>query len=321
MSFKLSNYLSQPPAVKCLLFGEGKTGKTTFTMSLLNLVAQGYHIIYIDADKSMNVAFGRDVPYADKIDYIQLRDEAYVTIMPFISYLFSKADFWYDAKTGEVVADYRFHKNPKALTKINASHIDSKTIIILDSLTALSESMFNKLREKQGYQATSFDKDKLYNGQVQQYYGVLSTEFAEFLDRLSNINATVFVIAHTKTVEKKDKAGNVIERKIYPLATTINSAESLSKYFDECLYFTARAGKYYVSAVPSSDICGVGGRQVPAKQFTQAELAAVDILKMYNHNVSNSIPSVPAFHDIHLVDDGTEETAQKVALTSNKITL
>lgn len=317
--FNLSSYLSEPPTVKVLCFGEGKTGKTTFATDLFKLIDKGYDVIYIDCDKSINVIRNKEVKHLDKITYIPLRDEAHITIMPFINFLFSKADFWYNKVTGEVLADNRFSKDQKNLVKINGSKLDNKTIIILDSLTAFAESMFNKLREKQGYLAGSFDKDKLYNGQVQQYYGVLSVEFSEFLDRLSNLNSTVFVIAHTKTVEKKDKNGNVVERKIYPLSTTINSSESLSKYFDECIYFTARAGNYYCTTAPSTEVCGVGGRQLEPKQYSQKELSACGILSKYGHKLDGS----GNFYHIGLIEDQTQgaATSQKVALTTNQIKL
>lgn len=317
--FKLNNYIEEQPSIKVLCFGEGKTGKTTFATNLFNLIDKGYDIIYIDCDKSINVIRNKTVPHMDKITYISLRDEAHVTIMPFINFLFSKADFWYDQVTGEVLADNRFSKNQSNLVKIWGSRIDSKTVIVLDSLTSFAESMFNKLREKQGYMAGSFDKDKLYNGQVQQYYGVLSVEMSEFLDRLANLNATVFVIAHTKTVEKKDKAGNVIERKIYPLSTTINTSESLSKYFDECIYFTSRAGNFYLSTQPSSEVCGVGGRQLEPKQYMQKEISACDIMKRYGHKLDK----VGEFYSINLIEDSTQgaATSQKVALTTNQIKL
>lgn len=319
--FKLNEFLEKrSPTVKILAFGEGKTGKTTWTLDLMRLSKCGYHIIYLDCDKSMNVARNKHelAEYSNLITYIPLRDESNITIMPFVMYLLSRADFFYNPATGEVVADNRFYKEPSKLIPIKGSRIDNKTIIILDSLTAFCESMFNRLREKQGYQALSFDMDKLYGSKVQQYYGVLATEFAEFLDRVSNLNATLFVIAHTKTKEKLDRNGNVTERKIYPLATTVNSSELLSKYFDECLYFTARAGNYYISSQPSADICGVGGRQLEPKQYKQGEFSVIDLLKLYNYPVTESAQ----IHDINLFDEKVADSnTSQVILTSNKITL
>lgn len=317
---KLSEYLNKKPVIKVLCFGEGKTGKTTFVTDVFNLIDKGYHIIYIDCDKSMNIIFNQAAKfkYLDKVDYFQLRDEQHITILPFVNALISKCDFYYNQDTGEVVSDARLLKNRSQFTCIHASRIDEHTIIILDSLTSFAESMFNKLREKQLYVMGSFDKDKLYNGQVQQYYGVLSTEFFEFLDRLSNLAASVFVISHTKTVERKNKAGEVIERKIYPLSTTINASEALSKYFDECLYFYSRAGKYYVSAQATSEVCGIGGRQLEPKIYQSSELTPSIILQKYNHQLDEA-----PIHDIKLIESETspEASGPAIALTSNKLTL
>lgn len=319
--FTLKAFMSTQPVIKALLYGEAKTGKTTFASQLFSLASKGYQIIYLDCDKSMNTIRNKPVENMENIIYVPLRDSERITIHPFIFYLLSKCDFFYNPKTGYVADSMTFIKDGSAkdFIPVYGSRIDRKTIIVCDSLTELAASMFNRLREKQGYSGLSFDMDKLYGNKVQQYYGVLATEFNELLDRLSNIDCSVFMIAHTKTIEKKDKNGNVLSSKTYPLSTTTNSSELLSKYFDETLFFSSRANNYYISSQPSADLCGVGGRLLAPKAYTAKELNMDTLLKLYGFNITeDSIHSINLFG---LDNNESNETENSVLLTTNKITI
>lgn len=119
-------------------------------------------------------------------------------------------------------------KDPKAVwsAPINLATFGDKDILVVDSLTQLSESAYN-------YTTRNYrSKDDEYKGTFDDYR-MQGAYMGEVLGRMQASDLNILVLSHEIDVEKDDK-----KEKIVPVGGTRNFSKTVAKYFDEIVYLS-----------------------------------------------------------------------------------
>lgn len=283
----MSYGLSSDPIIKLLVFGDPKTRKTSWVGEACNQVLSGRRVFYLDCDHGGQIltkSLKREV--LDRVTYINLSDQPdYNTIIQFITRFFIRSLFWYDTATGmcfdTLGIDAKKAQANGTLVEVDSRNLDPKDIVIMDSLTAYCNSMFNQANRSYKYEPLEYASGKDLKKDTQSYYQTLSREFGIFTNTIHNLPCSLLMISHTKNVRKFDGKGDLMWEKTYPFATTTNASELLASYFNEVLYMELRGTSHYVNAQSSTSLIGVGGRVIEPKQYTYNELSIGKVLELY----------------------------------------
>jgi hypothetical protein len=132
---------------------------------------------------------------------------------------------------------------------IDLGKFTDKDILVVDSLTQLSQSSANKVTLK------DWQKDDEYK-MTYDDYRMQNMYIDEVLSKMQASNINVCVISHEVDVEKDEK-----REKIVPVASTKNFSKTVAKYFDEVIYLQVLNKKHSAySATTYSNTVLTGGR-------------------------------------------------------------
>ena len=298
----MSQALKSDQTLKLLIFGDPKTRKTSWIGDACNMVMKGHRVFYLDCDHGATVLQKYLKPEVmDKVTYINLSDSInYNTIIQFITRFFLRTQFWFDTAAGRCYEtlgiDASKARANGTLIEIDSRNLQPNDIIIMDSLTAYANSMFNQANKTYNYVPLEYAGGKELKKDTQSYYQTLSREFNTFTNTIHNLPCTLLMISHTKTVRKYDSKGELQWEKIYPFSTTTNASELIASYFNEVLFMELRGTQHYINAQSSTSLIGVGGRVIEPKQYTYKELSILNVLDMYGIK-----EVVPYSEDINVV--------------------
>lgn len=222
------NQMEARKAVHALLFGPPKSGKTALTGTLAE---GGFEIDWVDLESGSNTLFSRLSPEAqERVNLIRVADTpeypiAAETILKLTKFAKTQANgqpFVYRICDTHGKIDCPLCKKVDGtFSEIDFNSYHSKKVLVIDSMTQLSNSIMATLR---GNREPDFKPEwDDYRNQGGRLNLILSG--------IQNCPYNVVVISHEAMVKMEDE-----KEKLVPVAGTSNFSRNTAKYFDEVVY-------------------------------------------------------------------------------------
>lgn len=227
--------LSAMPPTKAhhvLLFGPPKSGKT----ELAGKLAEHFNLIWFDLEKGIATLFKLPDEWKERIEVIQLPDTrsfpiAIETMLKVIKG--HKVEICEEhGKVGCSICK----KDGSAFITVELGAIDSNTIVVVDSLTQLTNSAIAHITK---------GTDELYKLQTDDW-GNLGKLMDTFLSHVQQAPFHIVCISHETEVPMVDG-----KDKIVPTAGTRNFSRNTAKYFDEVIYCELKNKKHVAGSSTS----------------------------------------------------------------------
>lgn len=265
--------LSQRTASKSrrvLLFGPPKVGKTW----LAGQLAAEFNLIWFDLENGVDTLLRLPKDQQERIEVIALPDTrswpvAIETMLKVIK--------------GGPVEICEIHgkvscaickKNNAAFNKVELNTLGLDTVVVIDSLTQLTNSATAHITKAQP------DDYKMERDD----WGNLGKLMDIFLSHVQNAPFHVICITHENEVEMVDG-----KEKIVPTAGTKNFSRNVAKYFDEVYYLQVKNGKHVVGSsttFTNNILTGSRGGHVLEKS------AEPSLIPVFKGEVTTSSPAV-----------------------------
>ena len=217
------------PTHRVLIFGAPKSGKTQLAASL----ASQYNLIWFDLENGYGTLLKLPPNEQERIELISIPDSK---IFPIAIETMLKV------VTGNEVSICEEHgkvscpiciKDSKQATKICLKELDSNTVVVIDSLSQLSNS------------AIAF----ITKGQPDDYkmdfsdWGNLRAIVEKFLSQIQQAKYNIVCISHEEEVQMEDGRS-----KIVPVCGSSKSSRNTAKYFDHVLYCELKNKKHIAAS-------------------------------------------------------------------------
>jgi hypothetical protein len=212
-----------------LLFGPPKSGKTF----LAGKVTTNFDAIVFDLENGSNTLFQLPREQQERVELIKIPDTRGFPIAIETMLKVIKGGPVSICQEHGKVSCAVCRKDSKPSTSVNLSELPSSTIVIIDSLTQLTNSAIAHITKNQP------DDYKLdYDD-----WGNLGKLMDMFLSYVQQAPFNVICISHETEVEMVDG-----KNKIVPTAGTRNFSRNTAKYFDEVFYCEVKNKKHIVGS-------------------------------------------------------------------------
>ena len=233
---KASDY--KHPKHKVLIFGAPKSGKTAAALQL----AEHYNLLWIDVENGFATAFNKAIGISEyalqHIELLQIPDSksnpiASETIWEIAQFKNSKLSIC--DKHGKI--NCIMCKTAKlSFTEIDFSKMDGSWIIVLDSVTQISNSVMSatlKASDRTSYTVKSEFDD----------YGTQGKWLEAVFSNFQACDFHVVAISHELGVEQSDGT-----EKILPIAGTRNFSRSFGRFWSEIIYSQVKGRKHVLGS-------------------------------------------------------------------------
>lgn len=263
---KLSAYKAKP-VHRTLVFGPPKSGKT----ALVGKLAEHYNLLWFDTEDGVKTLLNPElaIPPAalEHVTLVQLPDTKDYTIA---------------AETMHRVVDWKplsiceehgkvscslCAKDSNPTTAIDFSKLDDSWIIVLDSMTQLSNSVMTMVMKSAG--RVGYDAKAEYDDYRKQ-----GAWLDRWLSIIQNCPFNVVVISHEMGIEMEDG-----KEKLTAIAGTKNFARGLPRYFDHVVYAEMKARKHVAGSSTTYGVNVLTGSRTGAK--TETDLTGSPLLQIY----------------------------------------
>ena len=223
---KLSE-VSTHSAVKILIFGAPKTGKT----SLAGTLAKKYKLHYLDLESGVKTLLNPLIlspEYRNNINVINIPDSrSYPIAVDTLRTIFKGSLTRICDAHGKVNCPV-CAKNNASFSEIDLSKFTKEDVLVIDSLSQLALSAMNRgiikeLQKPEGDEYRKTFSDYAMQGGIMEH----------FLSIIQVLNINVVGIAHE--IESENLEGR---EKIVPMMGTRNFSLTASKFFDTIIYTT-----------------------------------------------------------------------------------
>jgi hypothetical protein len=254
---------------RVLIFGAPKSGKTQLAASL----ASKYNLIWFDLENGYGTLLKLPKEQQERIELISIPDSkvfpiAIETMLKVIS--------------GNKVSICEVHgkvscpictKEGKSNTEIELSSLGPETVVVIDSLSQLSNS------------AIAF----ITKGQPDDYkmdfsdWGNLRAIVEKFLSQIQQARYNVVCISHEEEVDMEDG-----RKKIVPVCGSSKSSRNTAKYFDHVLYCELKNKKHITASSTTYANNILTGSRTDVVMESMIEPSLLQIF-----NSSNESPATP----------------------------
>lgn len=180
----------------------------------------------------------------------------------------------------------RKHPEGVNIAEIRQANLGPDDIVVIDSATALVQSVTTKHLGDQGVSTMNELKDK------RAYYGVAANMFNAVMKSLMALPCHVVVIGHNQVREIKDKDDNskTVAEYTQVLTTSATQGVQTASMFNQVVYTGFNnLGKLKYSTVPNHDIV-TGGTILPPKTWTADELSMAEIMSAVGVSLDKDNP-------------------------------
>jgi hypothetical protein len=258
---------------RVLVFGGPKSGKT----QLVGLLAEQYNLLYFDLENGFETLLKMPKPWQERVELISIPD---TKVFPIAIETMLKV------VTGNRVEICELHgKVNCALCKKDAdtykysavelNALDDTWIVVVDSLTQLSNSAMNHLTKAQ---------DDTYKPEWVDYrnQGQL---LDKFLSQVQQAKYNIVCITHETETEMEDG-----KKKLVPVAGTTSFSRNTAKYFDHVVYaeLKNKSHKFASSTTYANNIL------TGSRSDVSLESDAVPSLKrIFTEHSTQEVPKTP----------------------------
>lgn len=232
--------------VKLAIIGDGKIGKTHYAAQAAEA---GFNLLYLDGDVGLQTLSSMSQEAKARTYYMNLADRVgqgsrEPSFSRAIRAFCSQIDFVWN-ETEHRVANIPDRKNPDvALSWLKPGLLNSDTVLVLDSWTALSESLMLDGAENAGV-----DMEDSATSDMRGIYGAGTKMANNILQTIRSLPCHVIVICHpdeyTHTIKPANKKIKEIREgdlkvgysKMIPKSTSRPHGLQMSKYFTDVAWF------------------------------------------------------------------------------------
>ena len=224
--------LSQRTASKSrriLLFGPPKSGKTWLAGSL----AKEFNLIWFDLENGVDTLLRLTDEEKERVEVISLPDtRSFPIAIETMLKVIKGATVEICEEHGKVSCAV-CKKEGKSFIKVELNNLGLDTIVVVDSLTQLTNSAIAHITKNQA-EDYKLDYDD---------WGNLGKLMDMFLSHVQNAPFHIVCISHENEVKLVDGS-----KKIVPVAGTTNFSRNTAKYFDEVYYLQVKNGKHVIGS-------------------------------------------------------------------------
>jgi hypothetical protein len=213
---------------RVLIFGAPKTGKTQLAATL----ASKYKLIWFDLENGYGTLLKLPKDQQENIELISIPDSKTFPIA---------IETMLKVITGNEVSICEEHgkvscpictKDGKAVSKVSLKDVGNDTVVVIDSLSQLSNSAIGFITKGQSDDYKMDFSD----------WGNLRAVVEKFLSQVQQAKYNVVCISHEEEVEMEDG-----RKKIVPVCGSSKSSRNTGKYFDHVIY-TELKNKKHIAA-------------------------------------------------------------------------
>lgn len=214
---------------RVLLFGSPKSGKT----QLAGTLSEQYDLLWFDLENGSDTLLKLPKAQQERIELVSIPDSrvfpvAIETMLKVIRG--SKVEI---CEAHGKVGCALCKKESKAFTSIELSSLPRTTIVVVDSLTQLTNSAIAHITKNQP------DDYKLNYDDWANLGKLLDT----FLSQVQQAGYNIVCISHETEVEMEDG-----KQRLVPTAGTRNFSRNTAKYFDEVIYCEVKNRKHIAAS-------------------------------------------------------------------------
>ena len=275
--------LSQKSAVKShrvLLFGPPKSGKT----QLAGALASDFNLLWFDLENGVDTLLKLPSSQQERVEVVSIPDTrgfpiAIETLLKVI-------------KGGPVdiceqhgkVSCALCRKDSQPFTSVNLSNLPLDTVVVIDSLTQLTNSAIAHITKNQPEDYRLQHEDWSNLGKLMD----------TFLSYVQQAPFNIVCISHETEVEMEDG-----KQKLVPTAGTRNFSRNTAKYFDEVVYCEVKNKKHIAaSSTTYANNILTGSRTGNSLESKPGEASLVPIFKQVpgstNTGTTVSAPTLAA---------------------------
>lgn len=276
---KISKSSENPPLLRELFYGSPKTRKTWLAGTAAEA---GFNTILIDSDHGYHILLKQLSPEARKrLMIIEARDSTKSPVAAaFLIRLLKHNVVLFNEKQREIITNVKLLQEDsfrKDCIQLNIQkHLNSNTVLIIDSYTALVRSMqLSFCNDTKLDMTAAFDYKK---PGVRDGFGWTGGLATWILEKISQLPCHIIVIAHKSIYEKYSKDQKTIEwSRIQCKSTSGPHAMTIGDKFSDILYFeNVSSSLTKISTRADKDMEG-GSRLIPPNSYNWEKLQFKDI--------------------------------------------
>lgn len=245
---------------RALIFGAPKTGKSL----LAGKLSSDFDLIWFDLENGSDTL--RQLPPEDqeRIELISLPDtRSYPIAIETMLKVIKGAPVDICEEHGKVACSL-CKKDSKSFVSVCLSTLPPTSIVVVDSLTQLTNSAIANITKNQP------DDYKLNYDDWANLGKLLDT----FLSQVQQARYNIICISHESEVEMEDG-----KQKLVPTAGTRNFSRNTAKYFDEVIYCEVKNRKHIAASSTTYSGNILTGSRTSSVLETQAESSLLPIFK------------------------------------------
>ena len=265
-----------------LFYGAPKTRKTWLAGTAAEA---GFNVILLDTDHGYHILMKHLSPEAKKrLNLFECRDSLQQPVASqFIARFLKQGTVWFNEKTKRVI-QFQKDLDSDCVELSQEKHLNSNTVLILDSYTALVNSLkFAFIKERQ-IDLTDMSEENANDMQIKrQGYGFTGQLASFILERITKLPCHVIVIGHASQYEKYSKDQKTLEwsRRVVKSTSNPHSLTIGDKFSDILYFLNASASVTKVETRADKDAEG-GSRVIPPNSYMWADLQWNKICELAN---------------------------------------
>lgn len=270
---KLST-MQQSATHRVLLYGPPKSGKTQLAGSL----STDFDLLWFDLESGKDTLFKLPKAQQERIELISLPDtRSFPIAIETMLKVIKGGKVNICEKHGKAGCTLCL-KDSSPSTAVELSALPSSTIVVVDSMTQLTNSAIAHITKVQP------DDYKLQFDD----WGHLGKLMDIFLSHVQQAGYNIIVISHEVEAEQEDG-----KAKLVPVAGTRNFSRNSAKYFDEVVYCEVKNGKHvFGSSTTYANKIMTGSRT--GMSLEKSDDPAAQLLNLFKNKVVSVPSATPA---------------------------
>lgn len=245
---------------RVLLFGPPKSGKT----QLAGEASREYDLLWFDLEAGIDTLMKLPQEQQERVEVISLPDTRTYPIAIETMLKIIKGTPHDICEEHGKVSCLLCKKDSKPFISVHLDSLPASTIVVVDSLTQLTNSAIAHITKNQ-----SDDYKLNYDD-----WGNLGKLMDTFLSHVQQASYNIICISHETEVEMEDG-----KNKLVPTAGTRNFSRNTAKYFDEVIYCEVKNRKHVAASSTTYSSNILTGSRTGATVETGNSLTLVPIFK------------------------------------------